>query len=748
MANLPGPVMGSNAVGVPILTGQFANLSLVVEIAWGANLAADSGTWAWTDVTTDVQVDNNKMVSCSSGRRDERSVAGPASCTFSLDNRMNKYSASPLGLNWPNVKRGVPVRVRAILNDKSTTLFQGNAASLTPSFDSTGQYAIVNVVANGILRRLGQGNQAVQSTMRAYTPNVSNLVAYWPMEDGTSALSFASVTPGAAPITWTGTMQLHSNTTLVGSDALPVFSSATAIGAVPTYTATNAVQARLLVAWPAAGSALPDGTPLLRLFTTGSLAQWDLVYGTGGSLHVQAYDGTENLVFDSGAVGFSVDNTAGQVALSLSQSGSNIAVQFSTYTQGAGAAGYSNATVTGQTITAVTSFAILPNGGSTSVALGHLTIQSAATDIFENAQPVSAYDGETTDARQGRLLVLAGAESRGMFGSSTLTRMGPQKIDTVLNLIRECESTAVGLILDGHDASVTTWAHAALENLSTYITIDATSGAIVPPFEPTDDDQLLRNQWTVSQRNGGSVVYYDKTGTLGSNNVGLYADSETVNVSQNPNGSYTGALGIKALQDRAGWLVHEGTVEGYRYPTLEVAFHHTPSLLTNSLVIQAGGVGRIDITNLSTVYPQLQTGTISLLVVGLSHTINQFLWTTTFNCIPFDPWRVAVLAQTSGDTGEFIDHLDTSGSTLKTTADAGSSTLSVTTTTGPIWTTDPDDVPLTVSIGGLPVTVTAISGSSSPQTFTVDPTTVTKTLTAGLAVNVWKPPVLAIGGTS
>jgi hypothetical protein len=189
-------------------------------------------------------------------------------------------------------------------------------------------------------------------------------------------------------------------------------------------------------------------------------------------------------------------------------------------------------------------------------------------------------------------------------------------------------------------------------------------------------------------------------------------------------------------------------VEGYRYPTLEIAFHHSPDLLFNALFIASGGSGRIDITNLSTVYPQLQVGTVSLLVVGMTHTITKFTWTTTFNCVPFDPWRVAVLAQTSGDTGEFVERLDTSGSAVASTVDSGASSISVTTTTGPIWTTDPDDVPLTVSIGGLPITVTAISGSGSPQTFTVDPATVTKTLTAGLAVTVWKPPALGIGATS
>lgn len=47
------------------------------------------------------------------------------------------------------------------------------------------------------------------------------------------------------------------------------------------------------------------------------------------------------------------------------------------------------------------------------------------------------------------------------------------------------------------------------------------------------------------------------------------------------------------------------------------------------------------------------------------------------------------------------------------------STLSVATTAGAVWTTDPADFPFDVRFGGEDATVTAITGSTSPQTFTV-----------------------------
>ena len=74
-----------------------------------------------------------------------------------------------------------------------------------------------------------------------------------------------------------------------------------------------------------------------------------------------------------------------------------------------------------------------------------------------------------------------------------------------------------------------------------------------------------------------------------------------------------------------------------------------------------------------------------------------------------------------------------------TSASAGATSLSVATASGPLWTTTADDCPLYIEVGGIRVTVTAISGASSPQTFTVTGSTVTKALASGLEVALWRP---------
>jgi len=85
----------------------------------------------------------------------------------------------------------------------------------------------------------------------------------------------------------------------------------------------------------------------------------------------------------------------------------------------------------------------------------------------------------------------------------------------------------------------------------------------------------------------------------------------------------------------------------------------------------------------------------------------------------------------SGEDAVYIDDLRiivgtyqptkalTDGSQLAAGIDADDLTLSVAVTAGPLWTTDTNEMPIVIDVGGEHMTVTAISGASSPQTFTV-----------------------------
>jgi hypothetical protein len=770
-ASVPGAGFDAGASGplkgVTILDQQFpgGGLRLVVEAAFGANLTGDPNTWAWTDITTDVEIGNNRKIMITVGKQDARSTSSPAQMTLTLNNRQNAYSKSPFSSNWPNVRRGLPVRVRAVFGGDdvagSKKLFQGRAVSLQPGFDVTGRWAVVTLTAAGTLRRLGQGNQPLLSTLRQYTPGVSNLVAYWPLEDPTGAIAFAPAGPlGAAPMTSIGAVSAHSNTTIVASDALPTLGGSTGstlVGFIPSYVSTGAVQIRMVVNWPTASGALPDGTVVLRLFTLGgTAARFDVLYGTGGSLKLNVYDPVGTLIFNGVAATFNVDGTSGALGLALSTSGSDIATMVTYYKIGAGSAGYSSNTVTARTIGTPQYFSILPTGiANSTFSLGHITVQSQSSDIFELGGPLNAYDGEYSYDRVTRLLALVGAPTPTVFGDgmSFPQRMGPQRIDTLINLIRECEATDAAIVTDGHNDSLTFDSHLLLENLTPALTVDART-QLMPPFAPVDDDQQLRNSWTVAQRGGPSVSFSltDPSNLQSTVNAGVYPDSATINVFGNADaavGTQTGGFGVKAQQNLASWLAHQFTPDGYRVPSFQLAFHHNPELMSPFVTnTNVDCVMRMDVTHLADVYPQMPPWTQQYMVLGYTYMIDKFLWDTTVNVVPYDPWHVALVAKPSGDTGENVARCDTVSSQVGLPVAPGANSIQVYSADKSAWTTTADDFPLTIAVQGIPVTVTAITGGTSPQTFTVDPTTVTKALPAGADVRLWNPPVIAIGGVT
>jgi hypothetical protein len=181
-------------------------------------------------------------------------------------------------------------------------------------------------------------------------------------------------------------------------------------------------------------------------------------------------------------------------------------------------------------------------------------------------------------------------------------------------------------------------------------------------------------------------------------------------------------------------------VEGYRFPSLSLDLARTPDIAAAWAGTLVGD--RIDVQNVAARLVQLADRDLQFLLIGHTESIDQFQWLVTCNISPYDPYnRTALLAQTAGDTSAQVARAVTEGSTLAASATIGASSLSVATPTGPLWTTAADDFPLTISVQGIDVDVTAISGASSPQTFTVTPAHVTRNLSGGQVVELARAPV-------
>lgn len=732
---------GSSA-GVPFLQTRLGGgARLAVEAAFGANLTelseAAALAWTWTDITGDVLQADGAQIEITVGRADEAAQSQPASCRLLLDNRSGDYSLGGQSARWPNVRKGTPIRVRVDPSGSGanyTTRFQGYADGWQPRWDPTGRFAAVALSASGVLRRLSGNDKPVRSAMYGAIGGVDDLIAYWPCEEGDDAQLIASWRSDWSPMTFTGRPGFGESTAFACSQPLPTGKISSWFGAVRGYASSSSVQLRWLMDVPADGQL----ATVAELNMTGSATRWAVRIEKNGLIRLWAYSSLAQIV-DAYTDFFAPNGKRGQWGLSLTQNGANIDWRIDFLEVGNAVGYYFYGTLNNATLGQASQVGMHTDTDSESrIALGHVALYRTLQDMFLNSRQLEAYSGEATTGSGGRLERLAaiGRMSINIVGdlasglaNQTVDAMGPQRPESLVALFREVEVADGGILHDGRSVGLTYVTRRRRMNRAAGLTLNAAAGEV--SFDPVHDDQGLRNRVTVTRKGGSDAEYEDEDGPLGTQVVGVYDDSFTVN-----------AVSEGVLDHYARWAVHQGTVEGYRHPRLSINLARDPGLAASWLALQLGE--RIDITNITSVRSQVPAGTISLGLAGYTETIDQFRWDVEANCYPYEPWRVATIAATSGDTSEYVLRAESDYSSLASSAAQGATSLSVNTPSGPRWTTDADDVPLFIEVGGIRVTVTAISGAGTTQTFTVTGSTVTKALAAGLEVKLWRSPVLAI----
>jgi hypothetical protein len=702
----------------------------------------------------------------------------PSEMTATLLNSAGQYSQGGQSPNYPNVQRNTPVRLRVLSGGVWYTKYQAGVVSLQPKWDVTGRWATVVLTASGPLRRLNQGSLPVKSVLAAELPLQPNVVAYWPMEDGKNSSSFASAVSGIGPLQSLNELGGYEGITYqqtlpdYASDSsfrvplpLPQIANKSANGnniasdcdypGWPSALSTN-VSMFFLVKVQPVGSATSGETggvwTFFVFFSTppgAGTAHWIcLSYIGGGGIAIRGMTNgvTGTLSYDSGVLLNIADmeNPSG-ICVTFTKSGSNLSWTLTHLALATGTVTSYSGTWTG----AATNFwppqtiAFAPELPPLAFTAGHLLLQNQSTNslastAFQNI--VLGHPGESVTARLTRLcntadIPISVIESAvGETSANPADTMGPQVPDTLSNLLRECEATGQGVLLDGLGPGLTYVTRKWVESQQPIVTLDANVGNLAFSFDPVDDDQNIVNDVTVTRRNGGTVTYQQLTGTDGINVVGDYPSSITVNQNVDDYLSYT-----------AQWLANLGTPGGYRYPKLEFALEFNPSLISAWLAMIP--FGRLDVTNIVDIRTQMQNATIKNLVTGWTETIDLFRWHVEANCTSYDPWRVITLAAATGSTSDTTCWLDTDGSQLHAAASQGATSIQVDVTAGPRWVTTADtggtdNFPFYISLGGVQVQVTNVTGTSNPQTFTVS--ALPQSFASGTAVSIWDPPVLGM----
>lgn len=722
-------------MAVPFMVAQYGSSArIAVEIAFGADLSDTFGAgWTWLDVTSDVRTDDK--VTFSMGRNDEASTSQPADCSFKLDNASSAYSLSGLSANYPNVRRNTPVRVRVDPADGSgyRVLFQGYANGFTPSWDASlaGRIPVATVSASGIMRRLGQGPDPLRSSLFRYHTKKVTPQDYWPLEEDKTATAGQSST-GGRPAAY---LPINSGGILYGkiawgadtdypatSRAVQVAGGASILAPVqtalyPSFIAvawsmryTSHSGARMTVSLP--GS---DGLKVIMpCYTDGSFELWEA--STTGTPTLGGTVARDPSTWDNQWQDFilTIDqpngiwylNCNGVMVLSVASSkrGRAASIQIDSSPN---PGGVEDPVSIAHIAAFNANFAGVPTGGTVSYRAA-----------------VAAYAGETPGARMARLC------SEELLPLTTVGtpqgQMGVQRPLALLDLLRECETVDQGVLFDGVGAGLRYESRDQRENGSVDLTVPCTS--LVAPFEPVDDDQRNRNRVVASSVDGIKAQYDDVTGPLGTAAIGIYDSSLEVNTF-NPS----------SVLDYAAWQVNQGTVQGYRVPTL--ALDMAPAHALAGAVLAVEPSSRVAVTGMGTM-AAFPSEDLALLVEGVTHELSTFEWTFTAKCSPFSPWLIAIVSADTGDTHIELLRPDTDGAVVSTAAAIGATSLVVATASGPLWTTVADDFPLFLSVGGMRVRATACTGAASPQTFTVDALTVARAVNS--PVSVWAPAGLGL----
>jgi hypothetical protein len=592
--------------------------------------------------------------------------------------------------------------------------WHGEVAAWPIAWDTSGRDVHAPISGAGVMRRLGGTASVLRSTLYRASVALASLRGYWPMEDGDRAEQLGSALDAGQPATWVGDLHPSTDTTFVASDALPMLNGAKIEARVPPYSAASTSwQVRCLVSVPAGGA--PTSSIVLRVATVASsIGRWDVTYGTGGTLAVSWWDREGDLIGTSGAIGFNVDGRPLRLSLEVAASGSNVAWSLITLGPGDDVGGSYSDTVSGQVAGRVRTVILNSKRQMQDVAVGHVTVQSIITTFADVRQQLAGYEGETAGARIQRLCNEEGISAHLVGTPGDTEAMGPQRPGRLLDLLRECAAVDGGQLYEPGDALAVAYrTRSAL--LAQPVRASIPYG-MLRTLAPVEDDSATANDITVVRPTGSSARAVQTTGPMSTadpvaGGVGRYSTQLDLNTSADAR-----------LGDLAGWARALGTIDEPRYPEIGTNITHPRLDAATRAALLALDVGdRLTVTGPPVWLPPED---ISQMVIGLAETIRATDRDLTLVTVPDTPYRQ--VAAYSGlpawgslgipPTG---GRYSSDGSTLASGVSSSATSWSIATPDGPLWTTDPAYFPLDWMVAGEQVRVTAISGTSSPQTATV-----------------------------
>lgn len=598
------------------------------------------------------------------------------------------------------------------------------------SADGVGKDVEIAGEAGGIIRRLTTNQTPLQSPIyrnfNTYAPN-----GWWPGEDSSGATTPSSAVDGAAAAVISDITFAGFDPTLAGSAGVmtcggtgPYF-----LGTAKTVATTNETHFLGYFKFPS----IPlSAQTMFTMFSNGTVRRWEWVVDAT-SYTLKGYDatGTQTVtkatLFGTGAdptnwiaYHMQLTNSAGTISIKsewmvVSSTNGDIAYD----SNGTGTLSYAgtNGVLTGVLVQGIAALS--------GVKFCHpmVTNQVGMPFVFGAAgspQPFAkfsrGYAGETADARITRICGVLGIGSLilGLVGGTE--QMGPEPIDTGMNILYECQEVDGGLISEARDMpnTIEYRTRTFLENQYGASLSYTVGKNLSGKFVSTPDDTNIKNDITLSRKNGGSARAVQTLGPMSTqsppNGIGTVADAPTVN---------------NYLDSRLPYLAQYALLKGAwpeaRYTSVEIELSRPAYTSNATLQLLAQKIDLGDIVTVTDMPQYTVADAITLMSRGMTESITNFTWGIVFNTIPYGPFKVSELSATVGEELRADTARDTSyvGQTQLSAAASGATSLTATTLSGPPITTLAGDLPFDAWQAGERVTVTAVTGATSPQILTV-----------------------------
>lgn len=582
----------------------------------------------------------------------------------------------------------------------------GEVPAWPPTRDLSGQDNYVSITPAGVTRRMGAGNKPQDSALRRYIKARGPLEC-WPLTDGVDSKTAKSLVGGrdmvqppqsdhVAPIWGGGTLAewvepvLAARAETIGGlqGSTPRVASVGAHWSVDLFLSGGGrPSAGQFTIWDTGAGTNADPQTSIQIIFNGGDDQLTLIRDSASSDSSSA--ALLANVFDVGIY----DDLPHHMRLTVEPGATS---WWYLYIDGALMASGSMP-IRVRPVSRILlgwGYLSLPDATMTDRSFGYLTYWNesgpTAAEIWD---AYMGFQGERAGDRIERLAAEAGYTATVAGERSLQQRMGIQDQAKLLALLNDASRTNFGYLLDARDrAEVIHRSGSTLWNQPPALVLDYGSGVIGAPFRPVDDDKLTENDISV-RRQYGSVPARQvlEEGELSvqdfPNGVGRY-DNE-----------YTYSLYDDAQADQVAYMrLHLGTYGGVRYTriTLNLANERVYAMIDDILRIDVGD--KLRLTHLPADHGP---DPVDVLVHGYEETAGPDAWTITFNCVPGQPWTSLV-----ADSFTY-GHVDTDGSHLTAAIDADDTTVQMTTTGERGWTSDVQDMPFDLRVGGEVMTVTA-----------------------------------------